>query len=98
MHNYIVNASLQLLPVATAEHPYEWVDEVIAVIKQSGLSCEVGAFATVVEGSYSKVMELINTINEYLYTRQCNEWILSTQLQIRSNAAITAEEKTAKHK
>ena len=98
MHNYIINASLQLLPVATDKHPYEWVDEAIAIIKQSGIKCEVGAFATTIEGSYDKVMKLINDINEYLHQQHCNEWILGVQIQIRSNADITADEKTAKHK
>ena len=98
MHNYIVNASLQLLPVATEKHPYEWVDEAIAIIKQSGLQAEVGAFTTVIEGSYEKVMKVIHDINEYLYQQQCSEWILGVQIQIRSNSDITGEEKTAKHK
>ena len=98
MHNYIVNASLQVLPVATSKHPYEWVDEAIAIIKQSGIKCEVGPFTTVVEGTYEQVMKAISDINEYLYTKECNEWILGIQLQIRSGGDITGEEKTAKHK
>ena len=98
MHNYIVNASLQVLPVATSKHPYEWVDEAIAIIKQSGIKCEVGPFTTVVEGTYEQVMKAIGDINEYLYAKECNEWILGIQLQIRSGGDITGEEKTAKHK
>ena len=98
MHNYIINASLQLLPIATVKHPYEWVDEVIAIIKKSKLKCEVGAFSTVIEGKYDEVMKVINDVNEYLYQHHCNEWILSMQVQIRSDADITADEKTDKHK
>lgn len=98
MHQYIVNASLQVLPVATEKHPYEWVDEAIAVIKQSGLFCEVGPFTTVVEGTYDQVMAAIHSINEYLYAKHCNEWILGVQLQIRSGGSITGAEKTEKHK
>ena len=98
MHNYIVNASLQVLPVVNDKHPYEWVDEAIAIIKKSGIKHEVGPFATVVEGQYKEVMELINNINEFLFERRCNEWILGVQLQIRSNGDITGDEKTLKHK
>jgi uncharacterized protein YqgV (UPF0045/DUF77 family) len=98
MHQYTVNASLQVLPVATDKHPYEWVDEAIAIIKQSGIKCEVGPFTTVVEGTYEQVMNAIKDINEYLYEKKCNEWILGVQLQIRSEGDITGEEKTAKHK
>lgn len=97
MHKFIVNASLQVLPVATSKHPYEWVDEAITVIKQSGIKCEVGPFTTVVEGTYEQVMKTINDINEYLYEKRCNEWILGVQLQIRSGGDITGEEKTGKH-
>ncbi|HEV8287055.1 MAG TPA: thiamine-binding protein [Chitinophagaceae bacterium] len=98
MHNYIINASLQVLPIVNDKHPYEWVDEAIDLIKQSGLKYEVGPFATVLEGRYNEVMTVVNSINEYLYKKRCNEWILNVQLQIRSNADITASEKTEKYK
>lgn len=35
MHGFIVNASIQLLPIVQDRHPYEWVDEAIDVIKKS---------------------------------------------------------------
>lgn len=98
MHHYIVNASLQVLPVATSRHPYEWVDEAIAIIKKTGIKCDVGPFTTVVEGTYEQVMKAIKDINEYLYEKKCNEWILGVQLQIRSDGDITGAEKTEKHK
>ncbi|MBV4358521.1 thiamine-binding protein [Pinibacter aurantiacus] len=98
MHSYIINASIQILPVVQDKHPYEWVDEAIAVIQKSNVKYEVGAFSTVVEGKYSDVMQLINDINEYLYQRECNEWITSVQIQIRSKGDITGDEKTEKFK
>jgi uncharacterized protein YqgV (UPF0045/DUF77 family) len=73
------------------------VDEAIEVIKSSGIKCEVGPFATVVEGKYEQVMQVINAINEHLEQRNCSEWITNVQIQIRSNGDITGEEKTAKH-
>lgn len=96
MHHYLVNASIQILPVVQDRHPYEWVDEAIAVIQQSNLKYEVGAFATTLEGKYEEVMKVINDINEYLLQKGCAEWITSIQLQIRSNSDITGDEKTAK--
>ena len=98
MHSHIVNASIQVVPVVQDRHPYEWVDEAIDVIKKSGVRFEVGPFATVVEGKYDEVLRVINDVNEYLYSRSCNEWILNVQLQIRSSGDITGDEKTAKHK
>ena len=97
MHNYIINASIQIVPVVQDRHPYEWVDEAIEVIKSSGIKCDVGPFATVVEGKYEQVMQVINAINEHLQQRNCSEWITNVQIQIRSNGDITGEEKTAKH-
>ena len=98
MHNYIVNASIQILPIVKDKHPYEWVDEAIAVIQQSGIKYEVGPFATVLEGTYDEVMKAIHSVNEYLYSKDCSEWISNVQVQIRSGGDITADEKTEKFK
>jgi len=98
MHNFIVNASIQIIPVVQDRHPYQWVDEAIAVIQQSGIKHEVGPFATVIEGKYTEVMQVIDSINEYLHSRGCHEWICNAQVQIRSGGDITGDEKTEKFK
>lgn len=56
MHQYLVNASLQIVPIVQDKHPYLWVDEAIAVIAASGIKYEVGPFATVIEGTYDEVL------------------------------------------
>jgi len=84
MHNHTINASIQIVPVVTDKHPYEWVDEAIAVIQRSGINYEVTPFATVLEGTYDQVMNVIHAVNEYLYGRGCEEWISNLQIQIRS--------------
>ena len=96
MHQFIINASIQIIPVVTDKHPYEWVDEAIAIIQASGVKYEVGPFATVLEGTYDEVMKLIHYVNEFLYSRGCSEWISSLQIQIRSHGDITGDEKTEK--
>lgn len=96
MHGYLINASIQLLPVVQDRHPYEWVDEAIAVIQQSGIKHEVGPFATVLEGTYTEVMTVIHQVNEHLVARGCPEWITSLQIQIRSKGDMTGAEKTDK--
>ena len=80
MHQYIINASLQILPIVQDKHPYEWVDEAIAIIQQSAVKYEVGPFATVVEGTYEEVLTVINNINDYLQQKGCAEWILNAQI------------------
>jgi uncharacterized protein (TIGR00106 family) len=96
MHQFIINASIQIVPIVMDKHPYEWVDEAIAIIQQSGIKYEIGPFATVLEGSYNEVLEIINAVNEYLYDKGCKEWISNIQIQIRSNGDITSVEKTGK--
>lgn len=96
MHHHTINASIQIVPVVNDRHPYEWVDEAIAIIQQSGITHEVGPFATVVEGTYEQVMKVIHDINEYLYSKECREWIANVQIQIRSRGDITGLEKVEK--
>jgi len=96
MHQFIVNASIQILPIVQDKHPYEWVDEAIGIIKSSGIQYEVGPFATILEGRYEEVMAVVNQVNEYLFAKRCPEWIANIQVQIRSNGPITGDEKTAK--
>lgn len=96
MHGFIVNASIQILPIVQDKHPYEWVDEAIAVIQQSGIKYKIGPFATVVEGTYEQVMNVVHNVNEHLFRLGCNEWIAGVQLNIRSKEDITANEKVAK--
>ena len=98
MHQHIINASLQILPIVEDKHPYEWVDEAIAVIQQSNVKYEVGAFATTLEGTYDEVMQVIHNVNGYMQKKGCAEWIASIQIQIRSNGDITGDEKTGKFK
>lgn len=97
MHNYIVNASIQIVPLAQDRHPYDWVDEAIAIIEHSGIKYEVGAFATVLEGTYHDVMRVVHEVQEHLFEQGCAEWITQVQLQVRSSGDITGTEKTAKY-
>jgi uncharacterized protein (TIGR00106 family) len=98
MHNNIINASVQLLPIVNDKHPYLWVDEAIEEVNRSGIKYQVGPFSTVLEGTYDEVMSVLNAMNEYLYQQNCSEWILSVQLQIRSKADVTVSEKIEKYK
>jgi uncharacterized protein (TIGR00106 family) len=93
---YFFNASLQIVPIVLDKHPYEWVDEAIAIIQESGIRYEVGPFATVLEGTYEEVMKVINEVNENLFKRGCAEWISNIQLQVRNSQDITSLEKTEK--
>lgn len=96
-HSHTISAAIQLVPVdAGSTRPYQWIDEVIDIIKESGLAYEVGPFSTSIDADYKSVMELIDKINQYLLSRSCPEWLLNVQLQVRSGSAIHSEEKIAK--
>lgn len=96
MHQHIINASIQIVPIVLDKHPYLWVDDAIAIIQRSGIKHEVTPFATVMEGTYDEVMKVIHEVNEFLYQQGCAEWISNLQIQIRSAGDITGEEKTGK--
>ncbi len=96
MHQFTINAGIQLVPISSQKHPYEWVDMVIDIIKESGLSYEVGAFNTSVEGSYEQVRLLVDRINDFLVQEQCPEWLLNVQYQLRGDRSMSMGEKTEK--
>lgn len=96
MHQFLINATIQIVPVVTDRHPYEWVDEAIVFIQQSGIRYQVGPFGTVLEGTYEEVMKVIGDVNELLLEKGCSEWISNIQVQIRNDRDITAMEKTNK--
>lgn len=97
MHNFIVNASIQIVPLAQDRHPYEWVDEAIAIIQAAGIKHEVSAFQTLLEGTYNEVMQVVHDVQEHLFQQGCAEWIAQVQLQVRAGGDITADEKTGKY-
>ena len=98
-HSYIISASIQLVPIISgAKHPYEWIDEIIEIIKISGVKYEVDAFSTSLESDYKSVMSLIDNINSFLLAQKCPEWVLQVQLQLRSEGDMTSDEKTDKHR
>lgn len=96
MHQYTINASLQLIPISLSKHAYAWVDEAIAVIQSSGIKHEVTAFGTVLEGSYAEVMDVIHQVQEHMLAIGCEEWISQIQIQIRKDGPVTSIEKTEK--
>lgn len=98
MHNFIVNATIQVLPIVQDKHAYEWVDEAISIIEGSNLKYEIRPFSTEIEGNYEEVITLFNDVNNHLYHQQCHEWICNLQIQIRSKGDMTGDEKIAKFK
>jgi uncharacterized protein YqgV (UPF0045/DUF77 family) len=97
MHTHLVNASIQAIPLVQDKHPYLWVDEVITLIQQSGLTYLVGPFGTTVQGTYPEVRNLVDAINNDLSARACPEWLLNVQWQFKTGADSTFDEKLVKY-
>ena len=97
-HTYIISASLQLVPIVAGDkHPYQWIDEVIDLIKVSGVKYSVDPFSTSIESDYKSVTKLIDTINSFLVDQKCSEWVLQVQFQIRACQDMTSDEKVSKY-
>jgi uncharacterized protein YqgV (UPF0045/DUF77 family) len=98
MHQHLINASLQLIPIDHASKAMPQIDQAISIIKASGLTSEVGPFGTTVEGTYQQVTSLINELNEMMAQSAGTEWVLNIQMHIHPEADITIQGKTAKHR
>jgi uncharacterized protein YqgV (UPF0045/DUF77 family) len=93
-----VNASIQLVPLDKPGNAIPIIDEAIALIKASGLACEVGPFGTSVEGTLPEVLNLVNGINTAMQQQDAEEWLINLQVHVRKGASVSANEKTAKHR
>ena len=67
MHEFIVNATIQVVPLAQDKHPYEWVDEAIAIIQKADIKYEIRPFSTELEGTYAQVMKVFTEVNEHKF-------------------------------
>ncbi len=63
-------AEIQVLPrpIGTADDKYAHVDAAIAAVKGSGLSYEVGAMGTTIEGPANAVWTLLRQVHEATIT------------------------------
>lgn len=95
--NYIINASLQVLPSSDTKHPYSIVDEAIKIIQQSGLKYQVCPFETVLEGDYDTVMATIKKAQEACLLAGAKSMLSYIKVQISAERDIAIEDKTAKY-
>jgi uncharacterized protein YqgV (UPF0045/DUF77 family) len=98
MHQQLINASIQLIPIAEVENAMQQIDNAIQLIQASGLKYEVGPFGTSVEGSYEQVLQLITAINNLMNETSKVEWVLNVQFHIKPEAPVTMKEKISKHR
>ena len=98
MHQHLINASIQLIPIDAAENAMPLIDQAISLIQQCGLTYEVGPFGTSVEGSYDNILQLITSINTMMNKNGKVEWVLNVQFHIKPEASVTMQQKISKHR
>jgi len=91
-----VNIALQVLPTSKTIHPYKLVDEAIEVIANSGLKYKVTPFETVMEGSYDKIMEVIEQAQEACYNAGAESMMTYIKIQ-SSREDVSIEDKMEKY-
>lgn len=87
----LLSANIQYIPLH-AEDPMKAVDEAIALIQSAGISYEVGAFGTSVEGNPDVVKDLIHNL---LKSAISKEFLLNFQYHVGVDK-LSNEEKVAK--
>ncbi len=97
MNNKQVNVAIQVLPFTEPSRTYGVVDRAIEVIEQSGLKYRVTPFETVIEGEYSKVMEVVMKAQEACYAGGAESVLCNLKIQSHSTNPVTIEDKTGKY-
>lgn len=90
----IVNATIQVVPLTDAETAIKLIDEVIALIRQSGLWYSVGAFETTLEGEYEPIQQLLRQLQDYCYGYKEFQFLIYTKLHVCGSRHITVQSKT----
>lgn len=94
----LVNTSFQIVPLIEVVNAYALIDQAIEIIKQSGLSYQVGALETTVEGDYEKVMVLMKRLHDFCNECQPTPFLIYTKTHLQGNANIYAADKTSRFK
>jgi uncharacterized protein YqgV (UPF0045/DUF77 family) len=94
-----IHLSIQIIPlqIAGQRHPYAIIDKAIELIDQSGLSYQVSAMETVIEGGYDKVMDIAKKAQQICFEEGANELVVNMKLHIRKDGDITFHEKMEKY-
>lgn len=93
---HLINLSLQVVPVNTKD-AYPIIDETIKIIKESGIKHEVQAFATIMEGTYDELLEIVAKIKAHLLEIGTKEVLFNIQMHFKKDEDVHFEDKTEKH-
>lgn len=90
--------AIQIIPLKTnQQNLYSIIDKAIDVIDQSGLTYQVCAMETVIEGKYDQVMAVAKKAQEIAMKEGAEELIVNIKLHIRKDGDVTWSEKMEKY-
>ncbi len=97
MKSKIVNIAIQVLPFSKSAEAYDIVDRAIDVIARSGVKYRVTPFETVMEGSYSQLMQVVEQVQEVCFVAGAESVLCNLKIQSNSKGLVTIEDKTGKY-
>lgn len=95
MTNHQINLGVQIIPIADTAKCYPVIDQCISLIQRSGISYQVTAFETILEGRYREIMDLIDRLYE-LALSQSEELVINIRLHAKNGQDVFGTDKTAK--
>jgi len=92
-----VNVSLQVLPRVPDERIYPVVDEVIKMIKESGVKYEVGPMETTMEGELDILLEIVKKAQEVCIKEGATRVMSMVKIDYKPEG-VTMNEKIGKYR
>ncbi|MDH5608895.1 MAG: thiamine-binding protein [Cyclobacteriaceae bacterium] len=94
MTHHLITLGLQIVPKSkTNLDSYPLVDKAIEVIQQSGVPYRVTPFETVMEGTYSQLMEIAASAQQAVLQAGADECLVYFRIHYRKDADVTFAEK-----
>jgi len=92
-----VNVSLQVLPRVPDERIYPVVDEVINLIKESGVKYEVGPMETTMEGELDVLLEIVEKAQDVCIKEGATRVMSMVKIDYKPEG-VTMDEKVGKYR
>jgi len=93
----LCNVSLQVLPSVPDEQLYPVVDQVIELIKKSGVKYVVGPMETTMEGELHQLLEIVEKAQEVCLKNGAKRVVSVVKIDYKAGG-VTIDEKIAKYR
>lgn len=95
--SHTINLAIQILPTIENGDTYAVVDKAIETIQQSGVKYRVCPFETVMEGTYEKLMQVVEAAQQACFDAGATAVLVNLKIQRRRDGDVSIEEKTGKY-